>query len=42
MTDTDESERLVAPNLSALAYERLERAIMEGEITGSVANFVGV
>jgi DNA-binding GntR family transcriptional regulator len=32
MTPTDESERLVAPNLSALAYERLERAIMEGEI----------
>jgi DNA-binding GntR family transcriptional regulator len=32
MTPTDESERLVTPNLSALAYERLERAIMEGEI----------
>ena len=32
MTTTDPSERLVAQNLSALAYERLEKAIMEGEI----------
>lgn len=32
MSETEETERLVAPNLSVLAYERLERAIMEGEI----------
>ena len=32
MTASDASERLIAPNLSALAFERLERAIMEGEI----------
>ncbi len=32
MSHSDESERLVSPNLSTLAYERLERAIMEGEI----------
>jgi DNA-binding GntR family transcriptional regulator len=32
MNELEESEKLVAPNLSALAYERLERAIMEGEI----------
>ena len=28
----DESERLVAPSLSTLAFERLENAIMQGEI----------
>ena len=32
MIPKDESERLVATNLATLAYERLERAIMEGEI----------
>ncbi len=32
MSMTEPSERLVAQNLSALAYERLEKAIMEGEI----------
>ncbi|MDB9750124.1 hypothetical protein OAB19_06795 [Planktomarina temperata] len=28
----DESERLVAPSLSTLAFERLENAIMQGAI----------
>jgi len=32
MTSGETSERLVAPNLSTLAYERLEKAIMEGDI----------
>lgn len=32
MSYAEKSEKLVAPNLSALAYERLEKAIMEGDI----------
>jgi DNA-binding GntR family transcriptional regulator len=32
MVYSDGTEKLVAPNLSMLAYERLEKAIMEGDI----------
>jgi len=32
MAFSDSSEKLVAPNLSSLAYERLEKAIMQGDI----------